>query len=57
MKNLRTDLIIHHCIANVLDHAAELIRVLRAVYEPLGFASLPQWSEFSKNVLQFPSNL
>ena len=57
MMNLGTNLVVHHCVTNVLDRAAELVRVLGAVQEPGDFASLFQRSELSKNIIQFPSRL
>jgi hypothetical protein len=51
----RTNLIIHHGVADIFDHAAKPIHILGAVQEPCDFASLCQWDEVFKDILQFPS--
>ena len=56
-RNFGTDIIIHHCFMDALDHTAELIRVLSAAQQSRDFASPFQWSEFSKDLLKFPSKL
>ena len=54
---LRTNLIVHHAIADILDQAAKLIHILGAFQEPRDFVSLFQWDEDLKNTIQFPSKL
>ena len=51
---LRTNLIIHHGIADILDQAGKLIHIGGAVQEPCDLASLLQWDEVLKNIVQFP---
>jgi len=52
-----TNLVIHHGIADILDQASKLIHIIGAVQEPCNFASLLQWDEVLKNVVQFASKL
>ena len=52
---MRTNLIIHHGVADVPNQAAKLIRVLGAIQEPCDLASLFQWSEVLKDIIKFPS--
>ena len=52
---LKTNLIIHHGVANILNHAAKLIHILGAVQESRDLASLRQRSEVSENSIQFPT--
>ena len=56
-RDLRTNLIIHHGITDVLGQAAKLIRILGAVQEPRDLALLFQWSEVLKDIIEFPSKL
>jgi hypothetical protein len=51
----RTNLIVHHGIADILNHSAKPIHILGAVQEPCDLASLRQWGEVSENAIQFPS--
>jgi hypothetical protein len=46
---MRTDLIIHHGIADILDQATEPIYILGAVQEPRNLSPLHQWGEIPKN--------
>ena len=55
--NPRTNLIIHHGVANVVDQTAKVIHVLGAVEEPRDLASPFQWNEVLKNTIQFPTRL
>ena len=52
---MSTNLIIHHGVTDVLDQAAELIRIIGTVQEPRDLASLFQWDKVLKNIIQFPS--
>lgn len=54
-STLRTNLIIYHSIADILDQAAQLVCVLGTVQEPRNLASPFQRDEVSKNTIQFPS--
>jgi hypothetical protein len=54
---LRTNLIIHHGIADILDQSAKLIHVFGAVQEPCDLASLFQWGEGLENFVRFTSPL
>ena len=56
MATITTDLVIHHSVADIFNHATKLISILGAVQEPCHFASSCQWGEVSENVIQFPSN-
>jgi hypothetical protein len=53
---LRTNLVIHHGVTDIFRHVAKLIRILGAVQEPRDIASLCQWGEVLKNVIEFPNN-
>jgi hypothetical protein len=50
---LRTNLIIHHGIADILHQAVKLIHILGAVEKPRDPASLFQWGEVSNDVIKF----
>lgn len=50
-----TNIVAHHGIMDVLDHAAELVYIPGTIQEPRDLASVFQWDEFLKNVFQFPS--
>jgi len=54
-STLRTNLIIHHGVADILDQAAKLIHILGAFQEPCDIASLCQRGEVSENIFQFPN--
>ena len=49
-----TDLIIHHCVANIVSEAGQCLRVLDIIKESRGFAPLCQRFQTSKSLLQFP---
>jgi hypothetical protein len=51
---LRTNLIFHHGVADVLDQATKRIRILRVVQETCDFALLLQWRDVLKNDIQLP---
>jgi hypothetical protein len=51
---LRTNLIFHHGVADVLDQAAKRIRILRVVQETCEVALLLQWRDVLKNDIQLP---
>jgi len=53
-RTLRTNLIIHHGVADILDQATKLIHIIGAFQEPCDLASLFQWGEVSENIIQFP---
>ena len=53
---LRTNLIVHHGVADILSQATKLIHIISAVKEPCNLASLFQWDELSENIIQFPRN-
>ena len=53
-RALRTNLIIHHGIPDILHQASKLIHIGGTVQEPCDFASLLQWDEVLKNIVQFP---
>ena len=53
---LRANLIVHHGIADILGQVTKLIHIIGAVQEPRDLASLFQWDELSKNIIQFPRN-
>ena len=53
--NPRTNLIIHHGVANILDKAAKFIRILGAIQELRDLASLFHASEVPKDIVKFPS--
>ena len=50
-------MIIHQSFADILDQAAKCIHILCAVQDPCDLPSLLQWSEDSKNIIQFTSKL
>ena len=56
-RNPRTNLIVHHGIADVLSQAAELVRILGVVQDPRDPASVFQWGQVLKNTIQFPNKL
>jgi hypothetical protein len=49
----RTNLILDHGVADVVDQATKLLRILDVVEETLDLALLCQWLEFSGNVFSF----
>ena len=51
------NLILHHRIANTLNQAAELSRVLGVAKQSLDISLPLQRGQASKNLLQFPANL
>ena len=55
ISTLRTNLIIHHGITDILNQATELVHILSAVQELCDPASLLQWDEGLKDIIQFPS--
>ena len=55
--NPSTNLIIHYGSANILDQTVKFVHILGAIQESGDLASLFQWSEFLKNIIQFPSRL
>ena len=57
MKAPRTNLIIHHGIADILGHPGELIYVIGAIQELCNLASLLQRDQVSENIVQFPRKL
>ena len=54
---LRTNLIIHHSVTDILGQIAKFIHVIGAIQEPRDLASLFQWDEVSENIIQFPGEL
>ena len=52
---LRTNLIIHHSITDILGQVAKFSHVFSTVQEPRDLASLLQRDEVSENMIQFPS--
>jgi hypothetical protein len=47
---MRTDLIIHHGVADILDQAAEPIYILGAVQKPRDLPPFSQWGETPENL-------
>ena len=56
-STLGTNLIIHHGITDILNQASELVYILSAVQESCDLASLFQWGEGLKDIIQFPGRL
>ena len=56
MNILRTNLIIHHGVANILGQITKLVHIIGAIQEPRDLASLFQWDEVSESIVQFPVN-
>jgi len=56
-STLRTNLVVHHGVADILDQAAKFVYILGAVQEPCDFAPLCKWVDVLKNIVQFPSKL
>ena len=54
-SNMKANLIIHHCVADILDQAAKFIHILGALQETRDLASLCQRGEVLKNCIQFSS--
>ena len=52
---LRTNLIIHHGVTNILSQTTKLIHVFGTVQEPGDLASLFQQDEILENMIQFPN--
>ena len=50
---LATNLILHHSIADVLNHAAKLLHILRVAEESYDLALLCQRREVLENFIQF----
>jgi hypothetical protein len=50
---LRTNLIIHHGVADIFDQAVKFIHILGAVEKPRDPASLFQWGEVPNDVIKF----
>jgi len=57
VRNLRTDLIVHHSVTDVLDQAAKFIHICGAVEKPCDLASPFQWDEVLKDIIEFPNKL
>jgi hypothetical protein len=51
----RTNLIIHHGVADILDHPAKPIHILGAVQEPCDLASLCERGEVSESIIECSS--
>ena len=56
MRSHRTNLILDHGIANVVNQATELIRILGVVEETLELALASKWLEFSGDFFQFAND-
>ena len=54
---LRTDLIIHHSITDILGQTTKLIHILSAIQELRDLASLFQRDEVLENPIQVPTKL
>ena len=54
---METNLIIHHGIMDILNKASKLAYILSAVQESCDLASLYQWGEGLKDIIQFPERL
>jgi len=54
---MKTNLIFHHGVADIVDQAVKLAHVLCAVQEPCDLASLFQWDEVLKDIIKFPIKL
>jgi len=52
---LRANLIIYHSITDILGQSTKLVYILSTVQEPCDLASLFQWNEVLKSIIQFPS--
>ena len=50
---MRTNLILHHCITDIVNHATKLVRSLGAGQELCDFVSLCKRNEVLENVVQF----
>jgi hypothetical protein len=53
---LRTNLVIHHRVADILDQAAKPVHVLSAVQESCDPPPLFQRDEVLEDLIQFPSD-
>jgi hypothetical protein len=53
---LRTNLVIHHRVADILNQAAKPVHVLGAIQEPCDPPPLFQRDEILENLIQFPSD-
>jgi len=53
-RTRRTNLIFHHGVTDIVDQAVKLAHILCAVQEPCDLASLFQWDEVLKDIIQFP---
>ena len=53
VRNLSTNLILHHGVANTLNHVAELIRIFGVGQELCDFAPLREREEVLEDVVQF----
>ena len=51
-----THLVLHHCIADILNHTAEFVRILNIIKETLDFPLPLQSSQTLANIFQIPSN-
>ena len=49
---LSTNLILHHGVTDIFNHAAKLLHILCVVEEPCDLASLCQRHEVLKNIIQ-----
>ena len=50
---LRTNLIVHHGVANILRQVSKRIHIIGAIQEPRDLASLFKWDEVLENIIQF----
>ena len=51
-----TCLIFHHCVANILNQAPKLVRIVNVIEEALSFPLFFKWTQSLTNVLQFPTD-
>ena len=56
-RNPRTNLIVHHGIADIFDQAAEFIHILGAIQETCDLASLCQRDKVLKDIVEFPGRV
>ena len=53
---LRTNLIIHHRVADILDQTTKLVHILGGIQDPRNLSPPFQRAEVLENLVQFPGN-
>ena len=53
MSALRTNLIVHHGVANILRQVSKHTHIIGTIQEPRDLAPLFKWDEVPEDIIQF----